>query len=505
MKIKGLKSQLPANMATNVAYFVISLLINLFMVPYYIRHLGVASYGLIPLVTSLTAYLGLVTMSINAAVSRYLVIDIQNQDHISANLVFNTAFFSLTMIALALAVIAGILAWYVPVIFNVPYNLAHGARCLFFLAVLSFLLGVISANFSVSCYAYNRLDIQNYINMLVLGARVLPVFVLFTFLGAKLQWVGVAIFFASLTSLALNIIGCRKLAPFLQINIKAFDLKKVMPLTRLSWWLTMNKVGALLFLSTDIVIVNLIFGSVIAGKYGAVMQWPLLLRTFASVFAGLFAPMILIISARGDIDKMIFLCVRAIKYLGLGMALPIGLICGFRQPIVSLWLGAEFTEYSLLLVVMCFHLSINLAITPLFSVQTASNNVKLPGIVTIIGGVGMLLLAVILAKLSPLGVYGVPLAGAIMLTSKDVFFTTIYVAKILDVSKLTFLKPLVGGIVGTMMVWAACEIVNIAMQPDSWVSLILFSVIISIAYFMVVYLKNITQDEKQLILSLVRP
>lgn len=490
-------------MATNVASFIINIVVGLFMVPYYIRHLGVASYGLIPLATSLTAYLSLIAMALNGAVSRYLVIDIHKNDIASANRVFNTAFFAITTLALALIPVGAVLSWYAPHIFSIPANVEGGAKWLFFLSMLSFLVGIITGNFSVSTYAFNRLDLQNLINISAVVGRTLPVIIFFTLFGAGVQWVGWAFMAGALIALSLSVLAWRKLTPFLAINTRDFDLKKLGQLTNMGWWLTINQVGTLLFLNTDIIIVNLLFGPEITGKYGAVMQWPMLLRTMAGVFAGVFSPMVLILFARGDHEKMLLLCKKSLKFLSLGMALPIGLICGFGGIVLKLWLGPEFTRYSVLLVIMCAHLSVNLAVLPLFSIQTAANKVRVPGWVTLASGVMMLILALILGKFTPLGVYGVALAGAVMLTLKNVVFTPIYAAMILGINKTAFLNPLLGGVTGTILVWAACVVSSKIVMPGSWITLIVPSILISLVYCAGVYFKAINREEKEIVLSVI--
>jgi O-antigen/teichoic acid export membrane protein len=503
-KNPGFRRQFPANMATNVASFLVNLVVGLFIVPYYIRHLGVAAYGLIPLATSLTAYLSLITLALNGAVSRYLVIDIHKNDMASANRVFNTAFFSITALAAILVPVAALLSWYAPHIFSIPADVESGARWLFFFSMLSFLIGIISGNFSVSAFALNRLDIQNLINIASVAARTLPVILFFALFGAGLQWVGWAFMLGAFAALALSVLSWRKLTPFLVLRIKDFDRNKLGEITNMGWWLTINQVGALLFLNTDIIIVNLLFGAEITGKYGAIMQWPMLLRTMAGVFAGVFSPMVLILFARGDRKQMLLLSEKSLKFLSLGMALPIGLICGFGGPVLTLWLGPGFSTYSMLLAIMCAHLSVNLAVLPLFSIQTAANKVRVPGWITLGSGVLMLVLALVLGKFTPLGVYGVALAGAIMLTLKNVVFTPIYAAAILGMEKTAFLKPLAGGVAGTIGVWSACAIINRIITPDSWAALIILSVLISVFYCAAVYLKATSREEKELVASVLR-
>lgn len=68
---RGFAAQLPRNLAANIAYFLVNIVIGILLVPYFIDTLGVAAYGLIPLATSITGYVAIVVQSLNTAVTRF--------------------------------------------------------------------------------------------------------------------------------------------------------------------------------------------------------------------------------------------------------------------------------------------------------------------------------------------------------------------------------------------------------------------------------------------------
>src|ERR1043166_2692347 len=91
------------NLAANVGYLGLSMLVGVWYVPFLVRHLGAAAYGLIPLATTITSYLSLITLGLNSAVGRSLTIALEEQDHRKANLIFNTSLWgSLALCALLL-------------------------------------------------------------------------------------------------------------------------------------------------------------------------------------------------------------------------------------------------------------------------------------------------------------------------------------------------------------------------------------------------------------------
>src|SRR4030067_2404901 len=151
-----IKKQFSINIVANIAFFVLNVGFGIWLVPYLINHLGIAVYGLIPLATSITAYMSLFTISLNGAVSRYLTIDLQRHDVKTANETFNTAFFGTLGIVLLIFPIAGLISFFVPDILDVPVGHVSNARMLVFAMMAAFLVNTVSSNFAVSSFAYNR-------------------------------------------------------------------------------------------------------------------------------------------------------------------------------------------------------------------------------------------------------------------------------------------------------------------------------------------------------------
>src|SRR3954466_14429458 len=79
------------NLCANLGQLGLSLVVGVWYVPFLVRQLGPAAYGLIPLASSLTSYMALITLGLNSAVSRYLTIALEQEDHRKANLIFNTS------------------------------------------------------------------------------------------------------------------------------------------------------------------------------------------------------------------------------------------------------------------------------------------------------------------------------------------------------------------------------------------------------------------------------
>ncbi|KKH16916.1 lipopolysaccharide biosynthesis protein [Methanosarcina mazei] len=489
--------QVPKNLLANVLYFIVNVIIGLFLVPFFIESLGVASYALVPLATSLTGYVNLVVQSLNTSVSRYLTIDLQKKEFEKANITFNTALFGTLGIILVMLPFVVLISYYAPSFFDIPTSQENAARILFLGVISSFLLRAWGSNFGVSLFAYNRLDLQNMINAVNILVQVGLIILFFRLYSPNLVYIGLAYLIGAVVAFILTIIFSRKINPHIKVNIKEFRRLKVNEMTGMGGWIIVNQIGSLLFLQIDLIVVNKLFGAIAGGEYSVVLTWSMMLRTIAGMLVGVLTPVILTYYAKEKIDELINISKSTVKLTGLAMALPIGYICGFAPQLLSLWVGPEFAKLSLLMVLMLSHLVINLPVTPLFAINVAYNKVRIPGIVTFFMGIGNFLLAVMIPYITGWNYYGVAIAGAIMLTLKNAFFTPWYATRVLGISGTTFVNSMLPGVFAMILTGVVSGLVANYLQISGIISLLICGIILTAVYLLAVWEFGLKPLEKQ--------
>ncbi len=491
------------NLASNVGQMGLTMVVGAWYVPFLVRKLGPAAYGLIPLASSITSYMALITLALNSAVGRYLTIALEQEDHRRANRIFNTSLWgSLALTALLLGLGAAGLV-YLDRLIRIPSGLETEARWLFAGTTAAFLLNEIKTPFDVSSFCRNRFDLRNLVSISEVLARVGLVVLLFYGLAPRVSFVGFAIFSGTVVSAAGALGLWRVLTPTLRVHPGHFDWSVLRELTATGGWVVVNQVGAILYLSIELLVANRLFGAEESGIYAAVLQLPLLVRTVGSTVGAVFSPTVLYYFARHDLDGLMDYLGRAVKCLGLMLALPIALMCGFAEPLLRLWLGPGFSHLHPLLVLMAGHLCINVPILPLLGLQLATNRVKVPAVVTMVMGLANLGLALVLAGPMGWNLYGIAAAGAIMLTLKNVFFTPIYGAHVLGKSCGRFFREL-ALIVGVTLVSVLLCRALLWLQPiTGWDQLVAFSLGVSGLYGLVVYRFILTADERKMVRRLI--
>ena len=489
--------QVPKNLIANALYFILNVIIGLFLVPYFINTLGVASYALIPLATIITSYVNLVVQSLNTSVSRYLTIDLQKGEFKKANITFNTALFGTLGVILLMLPLVVLISYYAPSFFSIPESQKNSARILFLGVLSAFLLRAWSSNFGVSLFAYNRLDLMNIINAINMLVQVGLIILLFKLFSPNLIYIGVAYLIGAAVAFALTIFFSRKINPHLKINITDFRRAKVKEITEMGGWVIINEIGTLLFLQIDLIVVNKLFGTLAGGEYSVVLTWSMLLRTIAGMLIGILTPVIITYYAKEKIEEIVNLSKIAVKMTGYAMALPIGYICGFAPQLLSLWVGPEFAKLSLLMFIMLSHLVINLPVMPLFSINVSYNKVRIPGIVTFFMGIGNFLLAIIIPYITGWGYYGIAVAGAIMLTLKNAFFTPWYATKVLGISSTTFISSMLPGVFAMFMTAGASGLMAHYFQISGLLELVICGIILTAIYLSVLWIFGLTESERQ--------
>ncbi|NJN53429.1 MAG: oligosaccharide flippase family protein [Anaerolineae bacterium] len=300
----------------------------------------------------------------------------------------------------------------------------------------------------------------------------------------------------------LAIIFWHRLTPEIHIQRHQFEWAKFKSMFSMSSWLIINQIGSLLFLNIDLIIINRYLGAEAQGRYASALQWAVLLRTFSIAVAAAITPIALDRHVRQDQRQLAKMAHSTVKWLGLALALPVGLLIGFAVPLLHIWLGSEFEDIALLMIVLVGHLSFNLAVRPLFSIQVALNKVRWPAIVSIILGVFNLFLALWWVHWGKYGL-GVAVASGIVLTLRNAVFVPIYGARIQNLPWYTFYKSVVPGMLGLLLAVLISFVVANRFNVESWVQLVVAGICVAFPYIAILFF-FLTKEEKQIMQRYLR-
>ncbi|MCE5338448.1 MAG: oligosaccharide flippase family protein [Methanomicrobiaceae archaeon] len=498
------KKEFSRNLTSNLALFIINILVGLLIVPFYIDTLGLAAYGIIPLATSFTSYVMLVLDSLNSAISRFLTINIQKSDLTSATQIFNTALITIGGFVLLLAPVAILIAWFMPDIFNITEIERSSVFLLFALIFLSAFISALRSPFSAVMYAFNKIHYNNYISIIYTLASIGIIVTLFFTRTPSVCYVGLAYFLSALLSLVLTIILSRKVYNKILISVSYFSKRWFSEIVEFAKWILVDQIGTLLLLQLSLIIVNKEFGTAAGGEYAIVTMFFNLLWSITGLITSVLSPMYYTYYARRLFATIHDLSIVSVKCIGLVMALPIALICIFSPQLLTIWVGEEFAHLSIVLWILLIPLTMIVSTRPLVLSYSAYNKLRIPAIVTIIAGILNLILALMLPYVYDLGMYGIALAFILAMWLRNVVFIPWYAAKVQGVTPATFYKPIIPGTLAYFaLVIIGYPLVSVLAVPASIVDVALVSGIISLIYLTIVTRVILTEPERDLIRSIL--
>lgn len=497
------KKRLIANIGTNMLAVFVGAAIGIWQTPYLIRHFGIEVYGMIPLVISFIAYFNLLTASITNAVTRFVAIHLGKGEEEQGNTYFNSALFALIILCGILLIPVIILSAFFSKVFQVPAGFETDTSWMFFYVIFSTFIMAVNSPFLVSTFVRHRFDLSNSVKMVGRLLRVIFYVVCFMYLSVSLKYFGLSYIVMALFVLVCSIVLTKCLTPQLQVNWRRFSWLTLREMGRMSAWIAINQVGALLYLSVSFIIINLFLGPEQCGRYAPVALWVTLLGALGGALSDVFAPIAFEYIARDRLDILVLQIRRSTKFLGLIMGLPVGLLCGLAVPVLTRWLGPDFTDLWPLVWLLIAPWLITITIRPMFAIYRGLDKVKLPAVATLLGGVINVLLSVSLVCYTNLGIFGIAVSLLVCIVAKNLFFTPVYAAIITNQPKTIFMKEIVPGSAMAALVLLVTFVLSSVYNLASIPKLLGVSVLVMAVYAPVCYGLLMTKEERALLWSLI--
>jgi O-antigen/teichoic acid export membrane protein len=493
------------NTATNILYLAISTFVMLWYIPFLVTNLGVSVYGLIPLVNSVVAYAAILADTLNMTVLRFLAIDLNKRNWEAATRTFNTALSAILLFSLAMLPVFSAIALFFPHLFHVPAGFETESSLLFGASAAALLITLTASSFTISMVSMHRFDLRNLLLGLSLLTRVGIVVLAFNLTTPHPWHIGLGLIASALVLLVGGWLIWRRLSPELEIRWFQLDRGRLRAMSTLGGWAILIKVGYLLFSSTGLIVVNLAFGAEESGRYGALLLFAELIRNMAEAVGTVLSPAMIARYAVAEGEGLRPLAARAVKFMGLAVALPIGLTIGFAEPLLRTWLGQGFPPSSPLLVLIVAPLTVSCGALPLAYVLTSCNKVQLQGITTLILGFANTALAAGVAfhwrNLGPEGVAIVSLG----LFSLNNILLAAYAARAIGLPWYTFYPTLLSGAAHAVLVGSIGYAASQFYRPIGWLSLGAEALAVTVVYVAFLFIASLNDDDRAFISGLLGP
>ena len=497
------KKQLPRNLIMKGASFGSSVLIGLWLVPYLVGHLGVAAYGMVPLAAIFTQYVGLIANAIKMPVARFITVAYRGGDE-DPLAVFNTGFFTYLGLALLQIPLFAVAFIYLGSLFDIPDSIHTDVEILLVCSFATYLLAFVGGVFEVATFANNRVDVDETIKLVRLIFRVTLLIALFTIFEPSLRYVGLVELIMGCFVLGCKIWVWRRYTPELKIRCRYFRFKKVIPIVGMAGWIFVGNFGSLLFLRVNVWLANRLISPEAAGYYGALMKWEGLLRSSSAMAAVLIAPMVMIYYSQKKYEESAKVGVLGVKFLTGVLSVPCALIAGFSPHVLHAWLGTEYVFLWPVLSAMVCLLFLNCGVVPIFQLQNAYNKVKTPALVSAFSGLMNVVLCYILITNYDIGILGMVVTTAVLLTLKNVIFSLWYASRITGLDARSFFVPVVSGVLTNVMALGLVLACRSFIDVDDLLSFVCASAVVAMVSYAAFALFFIDAGERVLLVGILR-
>lgn len=498
--------QLAVNLIAQIAAFLVSFGISFFVTPYVTDKLGEEAYGFISLADNFVNYASLVTIALNSMASRFITIKIYENKAGEANVYYNSVLIGNIILTAVMGILAVICVFNIDKWINIPANLIPDVKHTFAVVFLNFMVGIITSVFSIAFFSTNRLDISSKLSIEANIIRLVIVIAGYMFLEPRIVYVAVASVMASTFILITDIYYSKKLLPEMRINMRMFEISKIVELVTSGIWNVVIKLSQILTNGLDLLITNIFINSSAMGILAIAQTVPNVMSNLICSITNVFSPEMTIYYAKKDKEMLVKSISRGMRMMTVFTIIPDALLIAFGVQFFRLWMPGKDAGQLCILAVLCvINTVISGPIQPLYQVFTITNKVKQNAFAMIIYGIISVIVTFVALETTNLGIYaiaGVSAAGSILV---NCIFTIPFSAKYLELKWNIFFKDVIKSVFLTIILVLFNFAVSSRIICDSWIKLIFIGGICAIIDFVInIYVLLEKQERKRLINMLRR-
>lgn len=423
--------------------------ISFFLTPYIVEHLGKEAYGFYPLSFNFVTYAGVVTTALNSMSSRYITISLEQKNIKEVNTYFNSILFGNFLISMFFLVISALFCFFIEYLLEIPTGLIPDVRLLFIFVLLSLVINISSAVFSVASFAMNRFDKQAVITIFSNVIKLGVIVTLFYFFTPKIHFLGYSTAATAIYMFVANYRLTKKLLPEVHISWSFFSKAALMTVVGSGIWNSVIAMSNVINTQLDLLIANRFFGASGMGFLSLTKFIPNAIYILLGIILPIFLPEMLRAYAQNDMDKLKQNLRLSFKAIFVVVLLPLAVFFVYGDVFFKLWLPTENAhDLYLLSIITLVPFIVHGTIETVFHVYVITDKLKIASFWGIFISILNFVIVILLCKYSSLGVYSIPLGALISGVFSHLTFTPLYVAHCLNEKKWYFYKEMVIGLFG---------------------------------------------------------
>jgi O-antigen/teichoic acid export membrane protein len=330
------------NAFSNLLGAVIPALVALGTVPLVVRGLGDASYGVYSLVTAIVGYFAVIDINVTAGSVKYIAEFNANKDQrrIDETVFFGLAVYSMLGLLGGLGLYIGA-HFFVTRVFSVPAQLVGEAVATLKLAALGFFLGQLQSYLNSIPQSLMRYDIASRIEM-VFGTLVPLLTVAVLMAGHGLYEVILLRVIASAINCVVLWRCIRRLLPDLAWRKPGAAIRR--ELLGFSAYSFLSRFATLSYAYADKLIIGALVGVTGLAYFTVASTLANRILSLTYRLSGVFFPAASALAARGELERLRTLYLKASRYVVFINASVLVLVAVFSYQILYYWMNPQFAR-----------------------------------------------------------------------------------------------------------------------------------------------------------------
>ena len=486
--------RLSRNTMSNLAGTIVPMAVGFFLMPFVVRHIGAAAFGIWLLAGSVIGYMGLISLGLGPTVTKKSAEYLALRDTVGLNQILSTVFVLYLGLGTILAIAVLALAPVIPQVFHTDAQQVDQLKWGFWLVGLQAALGFPFAIFGGLVQGLHDFHISNGIVVINSVFRLIGTVIL---LNAGLGLISLLVleFFLSAVGWTLQIVWVKKRIPELSISLSLYDSKQVRSLLGFSGAMFLWRAAGFTVHRSSRIIIGLFMplSNITIYEVGnRIIDYS---RTVFTSFLNPLLPLSSELQAQAITKSLRAIYLRGTKIVFAAYLATSAVLYLWGESFIRLWMGHEFVPAALLLQI--------LLIGNLYQAQNVVAHAMLPGMgflrvfSRIMAAYPIVCVLLSLLLIYPFGLVGVAVAA----TATFIILETYFLRQILPIFEISLAELLRGCHLPSMMALlpalAFAMVSRLFLPVNTWTGLVAVVVVFLVIYAAAFWLWGLSRSEKE--------
>lgn len=433
------KPSLVINAFSNYASLGLNIIVGFLLTPFIINHIGKTGYGIWTLIASLIGYYGLVNLGVRSAITRYVALYAGQGNRNKLNTTASTAMAMFGSTCTVVIVVSFLIAPMLAEFFKIPTEHFDEFKYMVWLLGIATGLSFPSSVFSAIIIAHERFVPRNYV---IIATTLIRAGLVVCLLISGYGLIGVA--FATLGSqlfgLTANYLIFKYFATGVRIRLSHVRWHFLRKLVVYGSITTVITIADHVRMNVDSLVIGKWLSMDAVGVYGIAALLTRYMGLMVTTGMGVLMPRFTALHASNDDEKIKEIFVKSLRvsaFLAFGSSM---LAIIFGGQFITLWVGKDFADSTIVLWILSFSFAFALSQTPGIGLMYALKKHRFYAIATTIEAIANIALSILLV--SEYGIIGVALGTAIPMLIVKILVQPVYVSKIINITILEYAKPI---------------------------------------------------------------